>query len=144
MSLIENIEHERAKEAWSCVDYVNAEERDKFKKEYRSVVMKSPTMIITNGLGQTLAFLKSKGKNDENKPEEKLYRDIEAWLDKRVQWTVRGELMEKVISLPNDKLMEKVISLPNDKFRYATAETLYFLSWMKRFADAVLPKEGDE
>jgi CRISPR-associated protein Cmr5 len=129
MSLIENIEHERAKEAWSCVDYVNSEERDKFKKEYRSVVMKSPTMIITNGLGQTLAFLKSKGKNDENKPEEKLYKDIEGWLNKRVKWTAKGELIEKVIALPNDK------------FRYATSETLSYLSWMKRFADAVLPKE---
>lgn len=131
MSLIENIEHERAKEAWACVDYVNSEESDKFKKEYRSIVMKSPTMIITNGLGQTLAFLKSKGKNDESKPEEKLCKDIERWLDKRVQWTAEGGLMERVISLPNDK------------FRYATAETLSFLSWMKRFADAVLPREGD-
>ncbi len=132
MSHLENIEHERAKEAWNCVDYINAEEGDKFKKEYRSVVMKSPTMIITNGLGQTLAFLKSKGKNDDSKPEEKLYKDIESWLDKRVHWTARGGLMEKVIALPNDK------------FRYATTETLSFLSWMKRFADAVLPKEGDE
>lgn len=132
MSLIENIEHERAKEAWSCVDYVNSKKQDKFKKEYRSVVMKSPPMIITNGLGQTLAFLKSKGKNDDNKPEEKLYRDIEGWLDKRIHWTAKGELIEKVISLPNDK------------FRYAAAETLSFLSWMKRFADAVLPKEDNE
>ena len=130
MGSVENIELERAKEAWGCIDYVNSKKNDKFKKEYRSVVMKSPTMIITNGLGQTLAFLKSKGKNDKSKPEEKLYRDIEGWLDKRVQWTAKGELMEKVISLPNDK------------FRYATAETLSFLSWMRRFADAVLPKEG--
>jgi len=132
MGSVENIELERAKEAWGCIDYVNSKENDKFKKEYRSIVMKSPTMIITNGLGQTLAFLKSKGKNDKSKPEEKLYRDIEGWLDKRVQWTAKGELMEKVISLPNDK------------FRYATAETLSFLSWMRRFADAVLPKEVDE
>jgi len=129
MIMIENIEHERAKEAWNCIDYVNSKENNEFRKEYRSVVMKTPTMIITNGLGQTLAFLKSKGKNDESKPEEKLYRDIEGWLDKRIQWTTKGELMEKVISLPNDK------------FRYATNETLSFLSWMKRFADAVLPKE---
>jgi len=129
MSLVENIEHERAKEAWGCINYVKSKEEDKFKKEYRSVVMKAPTMIIINGLGQTLAFLKSKGKNDKSKPEEKLYRDIENWLNKRVQWTA------------NVELIEKVISLPNDKFRYATAETLSFLSWMRRFADAVLPKE---
>ncbi|MFZ5996177.1 MAG: type III-B CRISPR module-associated protein Cmr5 [Nitrospirota bacterium] len=131
MSNLENIEHERAKEAWGCIDYVNSEETDKFKKEYRSIVMKTPTLIITNGLGQTLAFLKSKGKGDESKPEDKLYRDIEGWLNKKVLWTAKGELMEKIISLPNDK------------FRYTTAETLSFLSWMKRFADAVLPKEGD-
>lgn len=131
MSSLENIEHERAKEAWNCIDYVNSEKTDTFKKEYRSIVMKSPTLILTNGMGQTLAFLRSKGKGDESRPEEKLYRDIESWLDKRMRWTTKGGLMEKIIALPNDK------------FRYATSETLSYLSWMKRFADAVLPKEGD-
>lgn len=131
MSLVENIEHERAKEAWNCVNCVNSQKEDEFKKEYRSIVMKLPTMIITNGLGQTLAFLKSKGKGEKNKPEEKLYRDIENWLNKRVHWTVTGKL----------ELIEKIIALPSDKFRYVTAETLSFLSWMRRFADAVLPKE---
>ena len=132
MSQITNLEHERAKEAWSCIDFVNTEYDNKgFKKDYRSIVMKFPTMIITNGLGQSLAFLKAKGKNDEHKSEEKLYRDIENWLDKRIQWNAKGELIEKVISLPSDK------------FRFATTETLSYLSWMKRFADAVLPKEGD-
>jgi CRISPR/Cas system CMR-associated protein Cmr5 small subunit len=37
--------------------------------------------------------------------------------------------------------MEKIISLPSDKFRYATSESLAYLSWMKRFADAVLKTE---
>jgi CRISPR-associated protein Cmr5 len=132
MSQITNLEHERAKEAWSCIGYVNEEIEDKgFKKEYRSIVMKLPTLIITNGLGQTFAFLKSKGKGDENKPEEKLYKDIEGWLENRIQWNATGELMERIIALPSDK------------FRQATAETLAYLSWMKRFADAVLPKEDE-
>jgi CRISPR-associated protein Cmr5 len=132
MSLITNLEHERAKEAWTCVDYVNNEIDDKkYKDEYRSIVMKLPTLIITNGLGQSLAFLRSKGKGDENKPHEKVYSDVASWLDKRIQWTAPGELIEKLIALPSDK------------FRYATTEALAYLSWMKRFADAVLPKEGD-
>jgi CRISPR-associated protein Cmr5 len=132
MSQITNLEHERAKEAWSSIDFVNTKYDDiGFKKNYRSIVMKLPTLIITNGLGQTIAFLKAKGKNDENKPEEKLYRDIEKWLDKRIQWNARGELIEKVIALPSDN------------FRSATTEALSYLSWMKRFADAVLPKEED-
>jgi len=134
MSIIENIEHERAKEAWSCIGYVNEEiESRSFKKEYRSIVMKLPTLIITNGLGQTLAFLKSKSKGDKNKPEEKVYQDIDGWLSKskNIHWNAKGELIERVIALPNDK------------FRQVTVETLAFLSWMKRFADAVLPKEED-
>ena len=132
MSHISNLEHERAKEAWSCVDYVNIEiDSQGFKKEYRSIVMKLPTLIITNGLGQTLAFLKSKGKGNENKPEEKVYQDIDAWLSKNIRWNT------------NTELIERVIALPSDKFRQITAEILAYLSWMKRFADAVLPKEGD-
>jgi CRISPR-associated protein Cmr5 len=132
MSHLINFEHERAKKAWSCIGYVNDDIKDKeFKKEYRSIVMKLPTLIITNGLGQTLAFLKSKGKGDENKPEEKLYKDIEGWLENRIQWNATGELMERVIALPSDR------------FRQATTETLAYLSWMRRFADAVLPKEDE-
>lgn len=135
MSHIENLEHERAKEAWSCIDYVNNKIDDKkFKKEYRSIIMKLPTLIITNGLGQTLAFLKAKGKRDDRKPEEKVYRDIESYL-----------FSNKNIHLPvaQGELIEKVIMLPGDRFRQVTSETLSFLSWMKRFADAVLPKEED-
>lgn len=134
MSHISMLEHERAREAWSCVDYVNNEIDDAgFKKEYRSIVMKLPTLIITNGLGQTLAFLKSKGKGKENKAEEKIYQDISGWLlkNKHFTWTCQGELIERVIALPCDK------------FRQVTTETLAYLSWMKRFADAVLPKEGE-
>lgn len=133
MSHLENIEHERANEAWSCIGYVNEEvESQSFKKEYRSIVMKLPTLIITNGLGQTLAFLKSKGKGDERNPEEKVYQDIDGWLskNKNIHWNTKGELIERVIALPSDR------------FRQVTAETLAYLSWMKRFADAVLPKEG--
>lgn len=130
-SKIKLLEHARV--AWECIDRVNAQYEKKFKTEYRSIVMKLPTMIITNGLGQTLAFLKSKGKGDENKPHEKLFKDIESWLfdNKNIQW-------DKTRS----GLMEEVIKLPSDRFRHVTSETLAFLSWMKRFADAVLPKGG--
>ena len=135
MSQITNLEHERAQEAWSCIDCINSEDdyNKGFKKEYRSIVMKLPTLIITNGLGQTLAFLRSKGKGDKRKPEDKIYQDIDGWLskNKNIHWNAKGELIERVIALPSDK------------FRQVTTETLAYLSWMKRFADAVLPKEGE-
>jgi len=133
--VLENLEHKRAEEAWACVDYVNSEiDRKKFKKEYRSIVLRLPALIITNGLGQTLAYLKSKGKGEDpdKNPHERVYRDIEGWLNSRVKWRAKGDLIERVISLDSNN------------FRYVTQETLAFLSWLKRFADAVLPKEDEE
>ncbi len=134
MSQLSNLEHERAAEAWSCVSYVNDEIDDKgFKKEYRSIVMKLPSLILSNGLAQSLAFLKSKGKGNNNKPEEKIYQDIDGWLlkNRNFRWNVKGELIERIIALPNDR------------FRQVTMETLAYMSWMKRFADAVLPREEE-
>jgi len=133
--IIENLEQQRAEEAWSCVDYVNREIDDpSFKKEYRSLAMRLPSLIITNGLGQTLAFLKAKGKGKDSKPEEKIYQDIDGWLSKskKIKWTTKGELIERLIALNSSE------------FRFATYETLSFLTWLKRFADAVLPKEDEE
>jgi CRISPR-associated protein Cmr5 len=131
MAEIQNNENKRAEKAWECIQNVNHNPDMKFKTEYRSIVMKCPTLIITNGLGQTLAFLKSKGKNNIKNSEEKLYRDIDEWLT------------PKMGLKPDEELIKKVISLPSEQYRHATIETLSFLIWLKRFADAVLPKEGD-
>lgn len=132
-SQIKNLEHERALEAWKYINEINKKDDKNFKKEYRSIIMKLPTLIITNGLGQSFAFLKAKGKGDDNKPEEIVYRNIEKWLNQKcnIYWNSNGELIEKVISIQSST------------FRQVTSETLSFLSWMKRFADAVLPKEED-
>lgn len=126
-------DQERAKKAWDSIDYVDLKCEGKFKEEYRSIAMKLPTMIVTNGLGQALAFLKSKSKGKKGNAHEKIYRDLEDCLfkNKDILWDgTKGELIEKVINLPNDK------------FRLVTSEALSFLSWVKRFADAVLKKEG--
>lgn len=146
MSQIQRLEQKRAAEAWSCVDFVDkdldpAEVKDiqKFKKEYRSNVMKLPSLILTNGLGQTLAFLKSKGKREEGKSkkaEEQIYEHLQEWLTNGgvINWSnaTKGELIERIMAVNSDK------------YRHVTSETLAFMNWLKRFADAVLPKDGGE
>ena len=137
MSQLQRLEQKRAAEAWSCVQYVNEEiDNPKFKKEYRSTVMKLPSLILTNGLGQTLAFLKSKGKNDDSNPEEKVYLDLQGWLTSTdiINW---GRATE-------GELIEKIMKIDSNKYRIVTLQTLSFLNWLKRFADAVLPKDGGE
>ncbi|NUO09909.1 MAG: type III-B CRISPR module-associated protein Cmr5 [Candidatus Brocadia sp.] len=137
MSRLQKVEQKRAAEAWSCIQAVNEDiDSPKFKKEYRSIVMKLPTLILTNGLGQTLAFLKSKGKNDDSNPEEKVYGDLQGWLTQPnvANW---GRVM-------HDELIERIMAIDSNKYRFVTMECLSFLNWLKRFADAVLPKDGGE
>lgn len=137
MSRLQKVEQKRAAEAWSCIQAVSEDiDSSKFKKEYRSIVMKLPTLILTNGLGQTLAFLKSKGKGNENNPEEKVYGDLQGWLAKPnvVNW---GKVTHK-------GLIERIMAIDSTKYRFVTMESLSFLNWLKKFADAVLPKDGGE
>ena len=137
MSQLQRLEQKRAAEAWSCVQYVNEEiDNPKFKKEYRSTVMKLPSLILTNGLGQTLAFLKSKGKENDSNPEEKVYKDIQGWLTKPnvVNWG----------RVTHEELIERIMAIDSNKYRFITIESLSFLNWLKKFADAVLPKDGGE
>ena len=137
MSRLQTLEQKRAAEAWSCIQYVNEDVADpKFKKGYRSTVLELPSLILTNGLGQTLAFLKSKGKGNVNNPEEKVYQDLQGWLTSTdiINW---GRATE-------GELIEKIMKIDSNKYRIVTLQTLSFLNWLKRFADAVLPKDGGE
>ncbi|HXG36040.1 MAG TPA: type III-B CRISPR module-associated protein Cmr5, partial [Dehalococcoidia bacterium] len=72
-SLQKTLEQQRARRAWDCVQEVTNQPQD-FKKKYSSLARKVPMLVLTNGLGQTLAFLLSKAKRHE--PENK--RSVEA------------------------------------------------------------------
>jgi CRISPR-associated protein Cmr5 len=71
LSRQQTIEQQRATQAWELVSQVK-EEGTKFQKEYDSWVKKVPVLILTNGLGQTLAFLTSKG----DSAKERLYQHL--------------------------------------------------------------------
>ena len=59
-SVVNKLERGRAELAYKCVKVETEDLKDEEKKKYRSYSRKIPTMILTNGLGQTLAFIKSK------------------------------------------------------------------------------------
>ena len=132
-SLMHTKEQERAKVAWETIKNINQEKDKQFKREYRSWALKLPTLILTNGLGQSLAFLKSKGKNDIKKVEERIYQDLQNWLFENITWGNANQ----------NELMERIVNISSDKYRHVTIEALGFLNWLKKFADAVLPKEGE-
>lgn len=122
-SLQQTKDQERAAKAWICVSDV----KDKtFEKEYKSLAQKMPSYILTNGLGQTLAFLKAKGKGNHADEHEVLYGHLSEWV------------MSQVNGKESDQLMSWVLEKDSVAYRRATTETLAFLNWLKRFAEAEL------
>ncbi|MDE0426605.1 MAG: type III-B CRISPR module-associated protein Cmr5 [Candidatus Poribacteria bacterium] len=128
VTTLKGIEQGRASYAFKVVQEVS----DSLKKEYKSAAKKLPVQIKMNGLGQSLAFLKSKGEKDEEKPKnayDQLYEDIGIWL----QTEDVKRLVEK-----DEELVKEVIQLESHAYRKATVETLALLNWMRRFVDGLI------
>ncbi|MBC7288074.1 MAG: type III-B CRISPR module-associated protein Cmr5 [Armatimonadetes bacterium] len=142
--------------------------------EYGQLVKGLTAMILTNGLGQALAFLLAKaGKEEsgaaaategrqetsqrpterdatdsrERKPEKQLYEDIGDWLVEQEIFPreqVQGE--ERDEKKQNNWLISRVVGCDRRKYRQATEEVLALLSWMSKFADALMAegREGEQ
>lgn len=124
--MIVSKEQERAKKAWDLVSNIKNDTIEK----YAALAKSAPVMILTNGLGQTLAFFISKGKSKEYSL---LYSHLNEWLSDNVVWTENQDI--------DDSLIERVIHEKSQGYRMATEEALAFLAWAKRFATA-LAKDG--
>ncbi len=130
-SLQKTLEQQRAQRAWECVEKVTKQSQD-FKKKYGSLARKVPMLVLTNGLGQTLAFLKAKGKNKSDDEHTVLFRHLSDW--------VLGQVASTTTS-SNEDLLQWVLHNDSAAYRRATMEALAFLTWLKRFAEAELPTE---
>jgi CRISPR-associated protein Cmr5 len=120
-------EQERAKEAWNLVNSVSHTIIDR----YAAVAKSAPIMILTNGLGQTLAFFISKSK--EGNEYSLLYNHLSNWLNRNIPWSSNEDI--------GDDLIEKITNEDSKIYRMVTEEALAFLSWIKRFATALSPEE---
>jgi CRISPR-associated protein Cmr5 len=126
-SKLRSLEQEEALYALQCVESI--EKDSKKESEYLSLVNRLPAMLLTSGIGQTLAFLQAKGEDHHNL----LMTHITTWLTKeRGVYPAEGSIIKH--------LME------NDMNAYINAQqlTLRLLSWLVRFAKAYLKSEkGD-
>jgi CRISPR-associated protein Cmr5 len=107
-------EQARASSAWKKIAEVKTNQ-----KEYGTLARRLPALIQTNGLGQTLAFLRSK----PDKPHFKiLYEHVSDWIVQQVGGS--GDLLEWVIEQRSDQ------------YRRATTEAIVYAIWLRRFAEA--------
>ena len=133
MSKQQTKEQERAARAWKCVDGTPGILGEKKASEYGQLARGLPALIQTNGLGQTLAYLLSKGKYEdavkEENPHHLLYLHISEWVTEQLGW---GK---------SDRLLVELTQHNSAEYRRATSEAMALLIWLRRFAEARLVKE---
>jgi len=136
-----NSEQERGRQAWEDIREIQQRHNDTLEKEYRSLTRRLNTMIQINGLGQTLGYLKAKGKNDSNKAQYLLLKHLTEWM--RIPHHFATE-NRAVLEQGHDGLLRWITDEGTDStdYRRATTECLAFGIWLRRFAEGEL-KEPD-
>lgn len=129
---IRHIGLERVDFAYNAVKSINEDDsissEDKIK--YKTSAKKLPVMIRTNGIGQTLAYLK-----DRNDGYNALYEQLGDWF-------IKNELIFKAGSENEDDIkkntLEKVVNLTSLEYRRLTLEAITISSWFSRFVDSIM------
>ncbi len=112
----------RARHAWEAIKSA----KDRNREELRSLVRRVPSLIRTNGFGQTIAFLASKKQNEH----EWLLGQLTDWLLSKSGFFSPVKTISLLEWLTTEATMYD--------YRRATAEALEYLRWLKRFAEAEL------
>lgn len=119
-------DQQRAKFAWEKVTEAERLFGENFEK-YVNFSKSAPTLVMSNGLMQALAFLQSR-KEDQAKS---LVAQICGWLG-----------AEKIVENGGFNIVMEGLSRRTDGagYRRATEETLEILKWIRQLADAIKKK----
>ena len=91
---------------------------EKQRKDFQQMSKSIPPMILQNGLGQTIAFLKAKGEDKHNR----MYDVLNLWL--------------KSLGLIQADILRELNEMSSNNYLIIQTESLRFLEWVKRYANA--------
>ncbi|MEO9027622.1 MAG: type III-B CRISPR module-associated protein Cmr5 [Ktedonobacteraceae bacterium] len=137
----QNTEQKRGRQAWQDVRVIAAL-GEKEQKEYRSLARGLNAMIQINGLGQTLGFLKAKGKNKDERGQP--HKNAHSYLLGHLTHWMHDFFDKNIPDVTNDVydgLLEWLLlkeTTSSADYRRATTECLAFGTWLRRFAEAEL------
>jgi len=132
---MKTLEQERSNYAFECISKIKGKN---FEKDASSLIAKLGTLILTNGLGNTLAFLFSKAKDHHLET----IAIISNWLYKLEGQ--KEEIKKDNVQQKIDQIMKKfVLDVDVEKYMYYTDETLRLINWLRRFSDAMLESGGE-
>lgn len=102
-------------------------------KKFKARASELPFMILSNGLGQALAFFKSQGNTDGY---DYLYQILNAWLTRQ-----NGGSFSGGHGSPDGALIG-VTECTRDQYTVAQADALLLMEWVKKFANAFMVEGG--
>lgn len=120
------LDQRRARHAWYAVARV-AKSTGERQKSYRREAKRMPIRVHTAGLGHALVFAQAKGTGEE------LLRDLADWVLGRGDNTNDDQPRPKA-----DALIKAIVDGSGTDLRLYTDETLAYLEWLTRFAEAKL------
>lgn len=118
------LDQRRAAHAWKAIATIKSDQA--IKKSYGTEAKKLQTRILTAGLAASLAFLRAKGHDQKTKGHDRLFADLSDWTVKERNLDGGGR----------QDLLERIIKGNSLFLRRATEETLAYLQWLVRFAEA--------
>lgn len=124
-------EQRRASSAYGCIVEIRDSKDKKLPAQYRSLVRSAASDILTNGLGQMLAFLLAKDKGEHKSEHWALYCHLATW-----QRRPPGSQADQYSAFG---LLPWLAQASSDEYRQTTTEVIAYLNWLKRFAEAELP-----
>lgn len=112
-------------------------------KKLFTLIHKTPIYILNFGLGQAMGVLLSDNKGatgDARQPSGRLYDCVEGWLC----GPVTEDRPVRVYTEGRPNLIRQLVEGDAAHYRAAEAEALRLFVWLKKFADAFLPRGGKE
>jgi CRISPR type III-B/RAMP module-associated protein Cmr5 len=132
MTLKKNLELVRLQWAYQKVE--NVKEKKELATKYRSLARKVPFMIQSNGLANTLFFLKSKDAAEHKK-----------MLAHLIEWSVNESALFAIkLTKENDGWMKEILEKPSSEIRSLTREFIMISGYLKRVAEAMIEAEKEK
>lgn len=145
--MAKTLEQRRADYAFDKVKKIKDRE---YASEFSSLVAKIPSYVMTNGLGNTLAFLFSK-KKDHHLVVAGIMAD---WIMREISMVNANYLKNlgsdwienpKKVSAEQEGIMKGLVLEPNiSQYAVITDELLSLFVWLKRFCDGMIEKKESD
>lgn len=127
---MENIQQERAKFAIEQLEKISSNQV--IDKDIATFIVGMPNMILSNEIGQTMAFLLAK-----TDKEKKVYRILKNWICKKyanLGFTDKSDM----------DFIKTFCTLKQDKYLEIQRECLRLCEWLKRYARAFQEEDKDK